>query len=58
VYNPSDEALITNIPVWWDNDTPPTFAGYETMVLISVFGWIGSYTTVHVPIDEILENLQ
>lgn len=56
VYNPADEALITNIPVWWDNDTPPTFAGEDTMVKISLFGWIGSYTTVHVPIDEILEN--
>lgn len=57
VYNPSDEALITNIPIWWNNDTPPTFAGSDTMVNISVLGGIGSYTTIHVPIDEILENL-
>lgn len=58
VYNPSEEALITNIPVWWDNDTPPTFAGNDTMVNISLFNQIGSYTTVHIPVDEILDNLQ
>lgn len=57
IYNPDDKELITNIPVWWNNDTPPTFAGDDTMVAISVLGGIGNYTTVHIPVDEILENL-
>lgn len=57
VYNPSNEALITNIPVWWNNDTPPTFAGQDTVVNISVLGGVGSYTTIHIPMDEILEDL-
>lgn len=58
VYNPSDEMLVTNIPIWWNNDTPPTFADQDTLVQISVLAGVGNYITIHIPIDEILENLQ